>query len=185
MISPDSLSEYGEWLVRISGHQPYLADNIFSAIIARLEDYALLFAIAALAGIALFTRRLDRSPVTIPMLCVLMGGVLYLTNGIPLHLMSEELAILAKVALAVVLFTDAAHLKIARLNERKSWPARLLIIGSFLSVGFGTLFFIPLFPGLPFWQVALIAALLTPTDAALGQSLAPPTGKSPSTSAIP
>ncbi len=137
-----------------------------------MEGFTMLFAIAALAVVALFTRRLNRSPVTLPMICVVLGGALYLADGVPGKLMSEEVIILAEVALAIVLFTDAAHLKIARLNERKSWPARLLFLGMPLSLGIGILIFIPLFPGLPFWQVSLIAALLVPTDAALGQSLA-------------
>jgi len=136
-----------------------------------VEDFAPLVACVALATIALFTRSLERSPVTVPMLCVLLGFGLFLIDELPMELLSGDLSILAEVALAVVLFTDAAHLKLARLNERKSWALRMLFIGTFLAFALGTLFFIPLFPDLPFWEVALVAALLVPTDAALGQAI--------------
>ena len=136
-----------------------------------MEDLAPLFACAALAIIALFTRLLERSPITIPVLCVLIGVGLFLADGLPVELLSEDLSNLAEVALAVVLFTDAAHLKLARLNERKSWPIRMLFIGAPLAFILGTVFFYALFPDLPIWQVALLAALLVPTDAALGQSI--------------
>lgn len=136
-----------------------------------MEEHATLLAVAALAVIALFTRRLERSPVTVPMLCALLGVGFFLTDGVPAKLLAEDLTVLAEVALAVVLFTDAAHLKLARLNERKAWPTRMLFIGTLLAFGIGTLLFTPLFPDLPIWQIALIAALLAPTDAALGQSI--------------
>lgn len=136
-----------------------------------MEDLILLATFAALAVIALFNNRLDRSPVTLPMVCVLLGAGLHAIDALPTTLVSEDLTILAEVTLAIVLFTDAAHLKLARLNERKSWPLRMLFLGAPLAFGLGTLLFIPLFPNLPVWQVALIAALLVPTDAALGQAV--------------
>lgn len=136
-----------------------------------MEYLSTLFAFIALAIIALFTKRLERSPITLPMLCAAFGVGLYLVDGVPGKLIGEDLTMLAEVTLAIVLFTDAAHLKVSRLNERKSWPLRMLFIGIPLMFGIGSLTLLLLFPSMPFWQLALIAALLAPTDAALGQSL--------------
>ena len=47
----------------------------------------------------------------------------------------------------------------------------MLLAGLPLAILIGTLVFLLLLPDLPFWQAALIAALLAPTDAALGQAI--------------
>lgn len=47
----------------------------------------------------------------------------------------------------------------------------MLLIGMPLAIVLGTIAALGLFPGWSLWQAALLAAILTPTDAALGQSV--------------
>ncbi len=47
----------------------------------------------------------------------------------------------------------------------------MLIIGRPLAIAAGAFIALQLFPMLSFWEAALLAALLDPTDAALGQSV--------------
>lgn len=61
----------------------------------------------------------------------------------------------------------------ADLRSGGALPGRLLSIGLVLTIGAGWLLAWPLRPGLTVWELALIAAILAPTDAALGKS-APP-----------
>jgi len=48
-------------------------------------------------------------------------------------------------------------------------PLRLLLAGLPLSMLFGTLVAYLLFPGVDIWLLVLMALILSPTDAALGQ----------------
>ena len=73
--------------------------------------------------------------------------------------------------LALVLFTDAAGADLAVLRRTGAVPTRLLLVGLPLTIllGFGVaaLFF----RQLSFLELALLATLLAPTDAALGKAV--------------
>jgi NhaP-type Na+/H+ or K+/H+ antiporter len=73
------------------------------------------------------------------------------------------------VALIVVLFLDAAQTNLRALRKRHVWPTRMLTFGLPLTIALGTLATFPFLPGWPLAAVALVAAILAPTDAALGQ----------------
>ena len=79
--------------------------------------------------------------------------------------------IIAELTLIMVLFTDAARLDLKRLWNDHNLPMRMLIIGLPLVVVTGTIIAMQIFPALTLWEAALLAALLAPTDAALGQSV--------------
>ena len=89
-------------------------------------------------------------------------GVLHLS------LSGEDLRTLAEVALAMVLFTDAARADLGVVRRTAGLPERLLLIGLPLTIVLGFLVGLVMFPGLDVLEVALLAALLAPTDAALG-----------------
>jgi len=78
---------------------------------------------------------------------------------------------LAELTLVVVLFTDASRIDLRHLRQRWSLPARLLGLGMPLSILLGTGAGLLLFPQLGLWEVAALAAILAPTDAALGQAV--------------
>jgi NhaP-type Na+/H+ or K+/H+ antiporter len=77
----------------------------------------------------------------------------------------------AEVTLVVLLFLDAAQTDFAALRRRFVWPVRMLVIGLPLAIVFGTIAGALFFPVWPIFAVALAAAILAPTDAALGQAV--------------
>ena len=119
----------------------------------------------------LVSGRLEGTPVTPPMLFVGFG----LLAGPPalglveLDLDNEAVRVLAEATLVLVLFTDAARIDLRVLRREYHLPARLLGIGLPLTVLAGTLAAVVLFDGLELWEAAVLAAVLAPTDAALGQ----------------
>ena len=78
---------------------------------------------------------------------------------------------LAEIALTLVLFTDASRISLSRLRWGGGLPLRLLGVGMLLSIGLGTLTGLLLLGVLDGWECALLAAVLVPTDAALGAAV--------------
>ena len=81
----------------------------------------------------------------------------------------EAVKLLFEVALVAVLFTDAAGVRWSVLRRDDALPLRLLGLGLPLTMVLGTVGAWLLLPGLTFWELALVAVILAPTDAALGQ----------------
>jgi NhaP-type Na+/H+ or K+/H+ antiporter len=78
---------------------------------------------------------------------------------------------IAELTLILVLFTDAARINITDLRRDHNLPVRMLLVGLPLAIVAGTLVAMQFFPEFLFWEAALLAALLAPTDAALGQAV--------------
>jgi NhaP-type Na+/H+ or K+/H+ antiporter len=76
---------------------------------------------------------------------------------------------LAEVGLVLLLFSDAAHTDLSVLWNIRDLPARLLAIGMPLTLVAGALAAWLIFPNLDLWEAAILAAILAPTDAGLGQ----------------
>jgi len=128
---------------------------------------------AVVFGYSLISRRLDRWGVTGPMVFVTAGALLgpKCLDAVGLELTSGAGLIFAEVTLVIVLFTDAARIDLSVLRGNGSLPARLLGIAMPLTVGLGLLAATLLLDGIDFWEAAIVAAVLTPTDAALGQAV--------------
>jgi sodium/hydrogen antiporter len=129
---------------------------------------------AALAVYGLIAQRLERLGFTRAMMFVTAGALAAVSGawepfsgGEP----ADVLLVLAEIALTLVLFTDAASVDIRRLRHGAAIPARLLGPGMLLSLGLGTLLGIVLFGSLDAWESAALAAILVPTDAALGAAV--------------
>ncbi len=120
---------------------------------------------------ALLARRLSRTVVTAPIIFLALGYVLSVTGAIPGAHMESLLHTVAEVALIILLFVDASQTDFDALRERYVWPRRMLVIGLPLAVVLGTGFGILLFPDWSIFAIALVAAILAPTDAALGQAV--------------
>lgn len=132
------------------------------------EIAALGVLVVAFAAVSM---RIERWPVTMPMVFAAAGLTASLTGAVDISADEEAIALLAEVTLAVILFSDAVRIDLPRLRSHLGVPARLLGIGLPLTILLGALFNSLLFPDLPFVQVALLAAILAPTDAALGSAV--------------
>ena len=128
---------------------------------------------AVLVAYSLLSRRLERLLVSGPMFFVAAGILLGpdVAGVIDLQLTSETGLLIAEVALVIVLFSDAGRIDLGALRENRSLPARLLGIGMPLTIALGVAAGALLLTGIEFWEAAIIAAVLAPTDAALGQAV--------------
>lgn len=124
-------------------------------------------------GFAMFSRRSSMSPVTAPMVFTAIGLLLGTlgTDWFDLSLDGEVVSVLVEGTLVLVLFTDAARIDLRALRTSAALPARLLGIGLPLTIIAGTGVAAVLFDSLTLVEAGLIAAILAPTDAALGQAV--------------
>lgn len=122
---------------------------------------------------AMVSRKLALSPVTAPMVFTAAGVLLGLVGAqwFQLDLKSEAVSVLVEATLVLVLFTDAVRIDIRALRKQVLLPLRLLGIGLPLTIALGTVAAAALFGQLSLIEAALIAAILAPTDAALGQAV--------------
>ena len=90
---------------------------------------------------------------------------------ISLEVDREAIKTLAELTLALVLFTDAAGADLAVLKKFERLPVRLLLVGLPLTILLGFGVGAILFPSLSLFEVALLATMLAPTDAALGKAV--------------
>jgi sodium/hydrogen antiporter len=131
-------------------------------------DLAILAALVALY--ALVAAKLGRWSITGPMIFVLIGFLLgpRVLGVLILSTQAELVKTLTEITLALLLFSDASTLNLRQVREDEQLPVRLLTIGMLLTLAFGTLIALALLPGEGLAFAALIAAILAPTDAALG-----------------
>lgn len=122
---------------------------------------------------ALGSRKLSGSILTGPMLFAAVGFAIgpQVLGWVEIPISNDAIHALAEVTLVVVLFTDAASTDFKTFRRSGNLPLRMLLVGMPLAMLLGTLAALGLFPGWTLWEAALLAAILTPTDAALGQSV--------------
>lgn len=117
--------------------------------------------------------RLERWNLTAPIVFLVLG--LLVANGpwalIHLNLHSALLRSLAEVTLAMLLFTDASRVRLHALKGDAGTALRLLGVGLPLSIVVGTAIAYGLFAHHGLWLAALLAAIVAPTDAALGSAI--------------
>ncbi|MHC5066661.1 MAG: cation:proton antiporter [Planctomycetota bacterium] len=133
--------------------------------LAVLAGFAMLYSI--LAG------RIERTWISGPIIFTAFGVLL---GPFGLGMISEDrnpelLRVMAELTLALVLFSDAAGTDLGLLRRKAHLPIRLLAIGLPLTIllgfGIGEL----MFAGFSVFEVALLATMLAPTDAALGMAV--------------
>ena len=115
--------------------------------------------------------RVDRSPVTPPIVFTLAGLALFVAvPSLRDHRGDPEILLrIAETGLVLLLFTDASRTDLAILRSIRNLPARLLTVGMLLTLFLGALLALPIFPGLSLWEAGILSAILAPTDAGLGQ----------------
>ena len=128
---------------------------------------------ATLLGYSLISGRLSGTILTAPLIFAAIGFLVSPAGlGIaPVEVDHSAIHLIAELTLILVLFTDAARIDLGQVRRDHILPARMLLIGLPLTVAAGTFFAAWLFPAFSIWEAALLAALLAPTDAALGQAV--------------
>jgi len=133
----------------------------------------------------LVSGRLEGTPITAPMVFVTAGLVVGATSALDfgaavtplagdqvLQLSGRAFLSVAEIALALVLFTDAARLRLRTIRGNAQLPGRLLLLGLPLTIALtGAVAFLLLGEELIFWEAMLLATIVAPTDAALGESV--------------
>lgn len=120
---------------------------------------------------SLVSGRLERTVLTPPILFTVAGAAIFL--GLPEMRewqMDQKLWLgIAEAGLVLLLFTDASRTDLKFLKSIRNLPVRLLTTGMLLTILLGGLAALWLFPGLSVWEAGILAAILAPTDAGLGQ----------------
>lgn len=136
-----------------------------------MSEYPI-FIIAAILilGYGLFSKLAEKSIITPPMVFVFVGLFVSIfrfdVSEVGLH--APLVKVIAELTLILVLFLDASTINLKNLISERQLPIRLLLIGLPLTMLLGFLIAKPLFPDMNIWVVALMALILSPTDAALG-----------------
>jgi len=120
---------------------------------------------------SLVSGRLERTVVTAPIMFTVAGMLVLLVlpesqdheidHAVFLHV--------AEVGLVLLLFTDASRTDLKVLKRIRDLPVRLLSVGLLLAILLGAVAAVLVFPSLSLWEAGILAAILAPTDAGLGQ----------------
>jgi NhaP-type Na+/H+ or K+/H+ antiporter len=128
---------------------------------------------AAILAFGAISRRAERSIVTPPMFFVALGFALgeHGLGWFDSSIRSGVIHGLAELTLVLVLFTDAARIDVSCLRREGNLPARLLGIGMPLTILAGAAAAFWILPEFGVFEALLLAGILAPTDAALGQAV--------------
>ncbi|CAH9063476.1 K(+)/H(+) antiporter NhaP [Pseudoalteromonas holothuriae] len=134
-----------------------------------MTDYAL-----ACVGVAIFVysisvRQLNRAELTGPIWFVSLGGLLgwWFTDSWQFQVQDSTVLLpIIELTLAIVLFSDAAKTRLRVLFHSYKLPLLMLLVALPLTMAIGTLLAYWLL-ALPWLYAALLAVIISPTDAAL------------------
>jgi len=120
---------------------------------------------------SLVSGRLERTIVTPPIIFTAAGmlTLLFLAQQADRPGGQELFLHVAESGLVLLLFTDASRTDLRVLKSIRNLPARLLSTGMLLTIALGALGARLFFPRLSMWEACILAAILAPTDAGLGQ----------------
>jgi len=124
-----------------------------------------------LLGFAAVSGRLEGTPITAPIVFT-AAGLLVGVDALGLvdpSATGEGVKLLAEATLTVVLFSDASRIDLQALRSAVGTPIRLLGIGLPLAIGLGFVAALALLGDLDWPEALVLAIVLAPTDAALGQ----------------
>ena len=132
-------------------------------------------------AVSLVAERMQRTILTGPMVFTLAGvAAFFLSPALLAHLprvtsvsIPQSIILsLGEITLAIVLFGDAIRISFRQAIAASPLSARLLLLGMPLTIVLGTLISWSWFgAALPFWEAAILAVVLAPTDASLGAAV--------------
>ena len=136
-----------------------------------MTELGLVAVTLCILAVAAISRRIQGTFLTLPMVYVVLGLLLSgrVLGIVELSLESEIVRVIAELTLVLVLASDASRIDLRRLVRDYSLPTRMLGIGLPLTMLLGTLVAAAMFGDMPFWEAAILAIILAPTDASLGQ----------------
>jgi NhaP-type Na+/H+ or K+/H+ antiporter len=136
-------------------------------------EWALAIVALALLGVAAISVRLSGTPVTPAMVFVAVGLLVgpEVLGGIDLSSSSSTVRSLAEATLALVLFSDASRIDLGQLRREVGVPLRLLGVGLPLTIALGAVAAAVILGQLTVAEAVILAIVLAPTDAALGQAV--------------
>jgi len=132
---------------------------------------ALAFLVSLFFFYSLVSERLEKTFVTAPIVFTVAG--MFMFPALPLiqrfDVNSGILSWLAEIGLVLLLFTDASRTSLTVLGSIGTLAIRLLSVGMLLTILFGAVAARLVFPHLSNWEAGILATVLAPTDAGLGQ----------------
>ena len=136
-------------------------------------DWSLAIVALTLLGVAAISGRLSGTPVTPAILFGVVGLLVgpKVLGEIDVDSSSSTVRTLAEATLALVLFCDASRIDLGQLRREVGVPRRLLGIGLPLTIALGAVAAAVIFDRLSIEEAVILAIVLAPTDAALGQAV--------------
>jgi len=120
----------------------------------------------------IFSNKLSELSVSGPMVFTIFGLIMYylgLTEKLQIE--GETLEVIGQIALIAILFTDASNISLKDFFKVYKTPVRLLFIGLPITMVIGALMARLMFNGANVLMLVVMAFILSPTDAALGQAV--------------
>ncbi len=138
-----------------------------------IENPTVLLGLIMILGYALLSHRMERWWVSMPTAMIVVGFIVGASGFglVEIDLHSEVVKTAAEVTLALMLFHDAVRIDLKALRRGYKVPLRLLGIGLPVMLVLGTAVAAGMLPAIGLIGAALIATMLAPTDAALGEAV--------------
>lgn len=120
----------------------------------------------------IFSNQLNKWSISGPMVFTILGLLTFgLAGSSGLEIEGDSLGLIGQVALIAILFTDASNLTLKEFFKVYRKPVKLLFIGLPLTMILGLITAKMVFPEINLFALAVMAFILSPTDAALGQAV--------------
>jgi len=137
-----------------------------------MENSAYLVIAAFIVFYGLVSKRLQSTIISDPIVFVIFGFCLSTSvSGLVTDKDHVFINTIANLTLILILFSDASRINLRLFWREGGLPMSLLGIGLPLTILAGVFVGVVIFTGLPFWQAAVLATILAPTDAALAQAV--------------
>ena len=136
-------------------------------------EWSLAIVAGAVLAVASVSGRIAGTPLTPAILFVAIGVLVgpRVLGEVDLSSSGSTVRTLAEATLALVLFSDASRINLRELRSDANVPVRLLGIGLPLTIVLGALTAAAIFGQISIEEAVIIAVVLAPTDAALGQAV--------------
>jgi len=138
-----------------------------------MESFELIIMLIGIVLIAGVSLRVQGTMISLPMLYTLFGLFvgLFFKRYLSITYESPVVEVVATLTLLFVLASDASRIRLKSLITFNDLPFRLLIFGLPLTMIVGALVAAGMFKELGIWSAVILAIILTPTDASLGESV--------------